>query len=334
MKRIEYLHCVIATGIALLALLPKASAEDTLKVANPQRGAWETSAPELGQQAGIFKKHGIVLDLLHTQGSDKAEQRVISGSADVGLGIDIMDVLRAYARGAPARIIGANVTGATNYWYVLKTSPIQTVKDLVGKTIAYAANGSLSHYNGLDFIKQFRLKARLVSTGEAAATFKELVAQHIDVGWAAPPFGIDEIEQDKIRVVARANDVPRVRGMTVSVLITNADALQRRKDVVVRFMRAYRETLEWMYSDPAALKRYAELAGVSEGSARQLRDKFVTKDMLSPDKIGDLKTIMKDAKVRLSGRQVAELIQIPAAQDKAPAQSKGGWFRIFSPKPQ
>ena len=29
-------------------------------------------------------------------------------------------------------------------------------------------------------------------------------------------------------------------------------------------MKAYRETVDWMYSDPAALKTYAEFAGVTE----------------------------------------------------------------------
>ena len=38
----------------------------------------------------------------------------------------------------------------------------------------------------------------------------------------------------------------------------NAETLAKRKDVLVRFMQAYRETIEWMYSDPAALKAYAE----------------------------------------------------------------------------
>src|SRR2546430_2742506 len=111
MKHIINLSCVVA--LALLAFAPKASA-DVLKVASAQRGAWESAPPEIGQQAGIFKKHGIVLDLIYTQGSDEAEQRVISGSSDIGLGIDAADVLRAYARGAQVRIIGANVTGATN----------------------------------------------------------------------------------------------------------------------------------------------------------------------------------------------------------------------------
>jgi ABC-type nitrate/sulfonate/bicarbonate transport system substrate-binding protein len=317
MKHMRTVHWVAAAGLALLTVTPKASAEDVLKLASAQRGAWDAAAPELGQQAGIFKKHGIVLDLLYTQGSDETEQRATSGGVDVGLNVGVMAAMRAYSRGAPVRIIGANTTGATNYWYVLKTSPIQTVKDIVGKTIAYATNGSSSHYDALDLIKQFRVNARLVPTGAAAMTLKELVAGRIDVGWATPPFGVDEIEQNTIRVVARANDVPAIRGKTVNVMVTNAATLQQRKDVLVRFMQAYRETIEWMYSDPAALKRYADLAGVSEAVAQRQRDEFFTKDMLSPDQIVGVKAIMKDAitlryiQAKLSRKQLAELIQIP-----------------------
>jgi len=313
----------------LLLLLPSASADDTLKVASPQRGAWESSAPELGQQAGIFKKYGITLDVLYTQGSYEAQQRVISGSLDLGLDIDLMDVLRASARGAAVRIIGANVNGSTNYWYVLNTSPIRNIKDLAGKTIAYEENGSLSQYNVLDFMKGNHVKAKLVPTGGPAATFNEIVAGRVDVGWAAPPFGIDKIEQGEIRVIARANDVPRIQGMTVSVLITNAASLQRRKDVLTRFMQAYRETIDWMYSDPIALQRYVELAGL-EGSASQLREKFITKDMLSSDKLAGLTTIMKDAKVRLSRRQVAEIVHIIGQQYKAGA---AGWLPFLPLRP-
>ena len=34
--------------------------------------------PELGQQAGIFKKHGLVLEILYTQGGGETQQAVIS----------------------------------------------------------------------------------------------------------------------------------------------------------------------------------------------------------------------------------------------------------------
>src|SRR5437763_842683 len=46
-----------------------ARAEDTLKVAIGQINNWENQMPTLGQQAGIFKKHGIVLENFGTQGA-------------------------------------------------------------------------------------------------------------------------------------------------------------------------------------------------------------------------------------------------------------------------
>jgi len=78
-------------------------------------------------------------------------------------------------------------------------------------------------------------------------------------------------------------------------------------------MQAYRETIDWMYSDPVALQRYVALTGLG-GSGSQLREKFITKGMLSPDKLSGLQTVMKDAKVVLSRRQVAELIHIVGQQ--------------------
>ena len=88
-------------AVALLALTLPASAEDLLKLAIAQRGAWNSAVPELGQLAGIFKKHGIVLELAYAEGDDDIEQQVVSGSADVGVGVGIMGVLRAYATKVP-----------------------------------------------------------------------------------------------------------------------------------------------------------------------------------------------------------------------------------------
>ena len=98
MKQAGYGCCVVATMLALAVLTPAASAQDTLKVADAHRGTWESAAPELGQQAGIFKKHGITLEFIYTRDDKETQQRVVSGSADVGLGVGVMAVMRAYTR--------------------------------------------------------------------------------------------------------------------------------------------------------------------------------------------------------------------------------------------
>jgi AraC-like DNA-binding protein len=57
-------------------------------------------------------EHGIVLELLYTEDASETELTVKSGSVDVGLGIDVMRVLRAYAKGDP--LIGANTGPAVS----------------------------------------------------------------------------------------------------------------------------------------------------------------------------------------------------------------------------
>src|SRR4051794_41404350 len=77
---------LVAAALAVAALLPQtASAQDSLKLAVGQRGNWASSVAEVGQRAGIFKKHGLTLDLLYTQGSGETQQAVIAESVDVGI---------------------------------------------------------------------------------------------------------------------------------------------------------------------------------------------------------------------------------------------------------
>ena len=143
------------------------------------------------------------------------------------------------------------------------------------------------------------------------------MTDQVDVGWAAPPFGLKEIDEGKIRLIARGNDAAVVRGQTARLIITHADALQKRRDALARFLQAYRETIDWMYSDPTALKAYAEFAGVSEALAKRVRDEFFAKAMLWPDEIKGLDAVMQDAvnfkytAQPLTKEQVAELVQIP-----------------------
>jgi len=88
-------------GFALLAAfalhLTPAMADDLVKVAIGQRGNWNSAIPHLGEKAGIFKKHGIALELLYTSGGGETQQAVISGSADIGVSPGTLGVLGAFA---------------------------------------------------------------------------------------------------------------------------------------------------------------------------------------------------------------------------------------------
>src|SRR6516225_9078886 len=141
---------------ALFAAASPAAADDLLKLTIGQRGNWDTATAELGTKAGIFKKQGIDLEMLYTSGSGETLQPVIAGGVDVGLAIGTLGAIAAYAKGAPVRIIGAQATGAADYWYA-KNPDIKTLKDTNGHTIAFSTNGSSTNSVVRAFIDEFTL---------------------------------------------------------------------------------------------------------------------------------------------------------------------------------
>lgn len=299
------------------ASIVPADAQDKLKLAVGQRGNWDTSVSEVGQRAGIFKKHGLELEIVYTQGAGETQQAAISGSVDIGVAAGIMGVLAAYAKGAPVRIIGAETTGAADlYWYVRADSPIKSLKDTDGRTLAYSTNGSSTHGIVSAFMKQYGLSAKPTATGGPPGTLTQVMSGQIDIGWAAPPFGLDQLDQKQIRILANGNDASAFKGQTVRLLMTTAPVLQSRKDAIDRYMKAYRETIDFMYTD-AGLKVYADWLNIPEAKARRTRDDFFPKDSVNPDRITGLDTVVKDAVSlkftpnELTREQLAELIQIP-----------------------
>src|ERR1700685_4015163 len=131
----------LAAALALTAL--PARADDVVKLTIGQRGNWDTSITQLGTKAGIFKKHGIELEMIYTSGSGETLQPVIAGAVDAGLAVGTLGAIAAYTKGAPVRIIGAQATGAAAYWYAKTSAPFKTLTEMTDKnTIAYSTNGS------------------------------------------------------------------------------------------------------------------------------------------------------------------------------------------------
>ena len=117
----------------------------------------------------------------------------------------------------------------------------------------------------------------------------------IDIGWSSPPFGVEAMEQGRIRLVARGSDVPNFKTQTLRVQVVNLGALQTRKDVFARFMRAYRESLDWMYAGDEAVKMYADWVEIPFNVALKSRADFFPKENQNPDRIADIDVAVKDA---------------------------------------
>src|SRR5215831_8031558 len=290
---------VQVAALTWLLLLPAAvAAEDTLKLAIGAPNNWDSGVSDVGLRAGIFKKHGLNLETLYTQGGGETMQAVISGSADLG--------------------ISAGTAGVGDlYWYVPANSPIQSFKDLDGKTVGYSTNGASTHTTVLALIKHYGVNASPIASGAAAVTLTQAMSGQIDAGWASPPFGLTQLQDGQIRIIARGSDVPSTRDQTVRVHIANANVLAQRRDVIVRYMRAYRESLDFLYDNPEGVRIFAQYAKVSEPLATRIRDEFLPKAAEQPDRVTGIAAMTQDAitfkvlQAPLTEAQLAELIQIP-----------------------
>lgn len=308
----------LCTFVLLAGLNSPVLAQDTLRVAAGLAGTWENSFSELGQNAGFFKKHGLSLEIFYTQGAGETQQAVISGSADIGTGVGAFNTFGAFAKGAPIRVIAATHTGANDLtWYVRADSPIKDKKDLGGKTVAYSTAGSSTYATVLGFQRVFGIKFTPVATGGPPSTLTQVMSGQIDVGWTSPPFALDLLNEGKIRVIARASDVPELRNQTVRFMTANAVALEARRQVFVRYLQAYREVVDWMYSDPAALKAFATWARIPEATVKIVREEYYPKNNVLPDRVEGLDLAMADAvsfkyiAAPLSKDQLARLVLVP-----------------------
>ena len=304
---------------AMLTPLAPAVAADALKVAVAQRGQWDTAITELGQRSGIFAKRGITVEILYTQGGPEAHQAVISGSMDIACGGGIESAIGGYSKGAPVRIIGSAMIGSPDtYWFVPANSPIKSLNDAAGKTISFSQNGSSSHTALLALLEQYKVDAKPVSTGGHPATLTMTMTGQIDIGRGAAPFGLELVDEGKIRVIARGSEIKARSDQTVRVCMANARMLEKRGDAVARFMQGYRDTIDWMYSDPAALTLYEEFSHVRHELMARARDQYFPKSTLWPDEIRGLGLVLTDSLKNkfiakpLTAEQVKDMIQIPA----------------------
>ncbi len=309
-------------GFALIALglgVAQAHAQDTLKIAIGQINNWENQAPTLGEDAGIFKKHNLKIEAFGTQGAGETIQAVVSGSADLGAGVGVAGVMRAFAKGAPVRVLLPAFTGTGDlYWYVKADSPIKSVKDATAdNTIAYSTNGSSSNNIVVAFAQELGVKAKPTATGGPPGTLTQVMSGQIDIGWAAPPFGVKELKEGKIRIVGRGSDIPSLKGQTVRVIIVNANALKEKHDAIMRFAKGYREAVDWMYADPKALEMYSAKMKLPVDLLRASMDEFHPKAALQSEQMADIDGAVKDAVALkfldgpLTKEQLAEFLQIP-----------------------
>ena len=294
----------IFISLCLSALVVPAFAQDKVRAAIGQRGLFDTHFIPAGVEQGIFKKNGIDVEMTWTRGGAETLQAIITDSADVAIANGILGVIGAASKGAPVKIVSAQMTGAPDlFWYVRADSPVTGMKDLQGRTMGYSRPGSSTHLVAQALAEHFKVAPKLVSTGGVPDTRTQVMSGQIDAGWSAPPYNLDLVNQGKVRIVARGTELPAMNEQTVRVNAASVKFLSDKRDVARRFMKAYHESIEWVYANPGkAAQFYAGFAKITPEVALQTH-KIFPRQSVAGWPVKGLKQNLDDA---VQGKQLAK----------------------------
>ena len=311
----ERLVTFVAVVIAALAPTLASAATDKVAVAIGQRGLWDTLVIYQGIEEGLFAEENLEVEITWTKGGAETLQAVTTRSVDMGFVNGMLGVLGAYRRGAPVRIIGAQMTGANDlFWYARPDSDLESFADAAGKRIGYSRPGSSSQLVLLALLDNARVQAKPISAGGIPDNRIQVMSGQLDVGWSVPPFNLDLVKMGELKIIAKGSDIPALADQTVRTNISNTRFLTERRDVAKRFMRAYMRAVDWMYQNQeAAIKRFAEFNNIDMDIAREAAA-FYPKETLLSVPVKGLERTMQEAiehgalRESLTANEIEELI--------------------------
>lgn len=262
-----------ALGLALIGA-GAAHANESITFALTSVRAWDFSVVTYGERLGFFAEQGIETHVASTENLTASLQAVIAGSVDIGV-VPMSPFMSARMQGAPIKMISAQFNGASDWlWYVRSDSPIQTFADATAETtIGVSSLGSTAHILSLAMLDQYGGAGEVVGAGSSAATLTEVMTGHLDIGADGNGLlGIPQYASGEIRPIAYGRELEQMRNVTVRGMVVREDTLANRRDVLVRFVQAYKKTMDWMYANPEAVEWFAEQTESSLEEATRVRE--------------------------------------------------------------
>jgi len=261
------LHLVaLAAGLALFLPAAAARADDTVTVGKADAASTSFLPVHVGDQTGIFKKHGLALKISDFTGGSKLSQAIVAGSIDIGLGAGTE--LAFVAKGAPMKAVCDGLSPIPFIGVAVPyDSPVRKLDQLKGKKIGISSSGSLTDW----LSKQLNQHqgwgsdgATSVAIGNgAAAVLAAFQTNAIDADISVTSNVFNWEEKHQGRLVAPASDF--VGNIAASTTYASQHFIDSNPDALKRFLAAWLETIDYLVAHKAeTVKIESEVTHYSE----------------------------------------------------------------------
>jgi NitT/TauT family transport system substrate-binding protein len=266
----------VVVGWFFFTLADGTSAAEKIRVAFVSPSP-SLSAPWIAKEAGIFAKHSVDAEVILLTGSPRLVQSLIAGDVDYAI-VGATETMRARMRGADVVILATTTNVSSQKILLNPKSGVRQLEDLKGRVIGVSQYGSEADIFARIVVSKAGLRpdkdVAILQLGGQPQVAAALVAGRIEAGVLG---GLAFLTAQQSGAIVFTGAVERKVVSLGGALATTAGYVQRNRDSVMRFMRAFVEAIRYFKTSREGtipiLQKY--MGGISSEQARFLYDEHV-----------------------------------------------------------
>lgn len=279
---------------------------------------WPTSMfAYLADELGIFKKHGLEVDLNTFSSFSDSLQAFVGGNLDI-LTTPSSDTIAPYSQGADFDVIMLTDKSLGSDGMVAKSN-IHSIADLKGKSVAtelYTVDHmyllSLLDENGLS---SEDVKIVNMSISDAGTAF---IAGKVDAAVIWEPYLSKAVAEGKGNLVYSTKENP---DLITDSIVASRDSIENNSKAVQAFVDSWYEAVDyWKNNKKEAEKIMAKHLEVSEKEFSDMMDKLYI--ATADDAIESFKTSSNETSFVSVNQNIAEFLKKLKVIDETPDVSK------------
>jgi NitT/TauT family transport system substrate-binding protein len=243
---------LVAIALLLTTATSAPAAETTLTVGKANATSDAIIPVNVGDELGIFKKHGLDLKIVDLGGGSKMVQALTAGGIDIGDGAGTE--MAFVAKGAPMLAV-CQSTGPAPFLGVGVPwdSPIKKLEELKGKAVGVSTSGSFSDWSGHQLARHFGWGldgVKTVAVGGGPAPIRAALRAHlVDAAISTTALFLAMEETKEGRLIAPVSSFEGNVGS--GALFASNKLISSNPDAIRAFVAGWIETVDYMRAHKA-----------------------------------------------------------------------------------
>ncbi len=233
---------------AALLMTTDAKADSRVRLGKAQAQNFAFLPADIGVAAGIYKKHGIDLEIADFGGDARLVQAMNAVAIDVALGGG--PTLAFEAKGAPMLgIMALADRPSTIMLAVAKDGPVKTEDDLRGRRVSVSTAGSLTYWLAQELSRAHGWGSdgiKVTPLGTTTAQAAALKTHQIDGMVTESSTVLRLVDDGTARILVRFGE--RIPEFHVHVVFARKGFLDKEPDAARNFLAALQESVDYMRS--------------------------------------------------------------------------------------